>query len=137
VNYDFRLDLLPEGSSYESRYGSLALLASFLRRWPDGAGSAVAIDLLERWSSAKQNRAFPVNSAFAIGMMPGIPGRMRSNPPFKRGFGNCWSLLVRGEARIWLINSPVLIHESGPNATGNGTCRFFWYEIQGTHCGNF
>ncbi len=26
------------------------------------------------------------------------PGRTRLNPPFKRGFGNCWSLLVRGEA---------------------------------------
>jgi hypothetical protein len=56
VNHGFQVDRLPEGSSYDSRYGSLALLAWFLRRWPDGAGSAVAIDLLERWSRAKRNR---------------------------------------------------------------------------------
>ena len=56
VNHVFQLDHLPEGSCYDSRYGSLALLAWFLRRWPDGAGSAVAIDLLERWSRAKRNR---------------------------------------------------------------------------------
>ncbi len=56
VNHGFQVDKLPEGSSYDSRYGSLALLAWFLRRWPDGAGSAVAIDLLERWSRAKRNR---------------------------------------------------------------------------------
>jgi hypothetical protein len=56
VNHVFQLDGLPEGSCYDSRYGSLALLAWFLRRWPDGAGSAVAIDLLERWSRAKRNR---------------------------------------------------------------------------------
>ena len=30
VNHGFQLDGLPEGSSYDSRYGSLALLAWFL-----------------------------------------------------------------------------------------------------------
>jgi hypothetical protein len=56
VNHVFQVDGFPEGSSYDSRYGSLALLAWFLRRWPDGAGSAVVIDLLERWSRAKRDR---------------------------------------------------------------------------------
>ena len=59
VNHGFQLDGLPEGSSYDSRYGSLALLAWFLRRWPDGAGSAVAIDLLERMVESKTEPRFP------------------------------------------------------------------------------
>ena len=126
----FQSDGLPEGSSYDSRYGSLALLAWFLRRWPDGAGSAVAIDLLERWSSAKRNRVSrhlgvpDWNDAWN-------PGRTRSNPPFKRGFGNCWSLLVRGEGSDSADQRTGFDSESGPNTTGNGTCRFLYYEVSG------
>jgi hypothetical protein len=56
VSRDMRLDGLAEGSSHDSRYGSLALLAWFLERWPHGPGSEVGIDLLSRWSSAKRNR---------------------------------------------------------------------------------
>jgi hypothetical protein len=56
VSRDMQLDGLAEGSSHDSRYGSLALLAWFLERWPHGPGSEVGIDLLSRWSSAKRNR---------------------------------------------------------------------------------
>ena len=56
VSHDLQLGGLPEGSSHDSRYGSLALLAWFLERWPYSPGSAVGIDLLTRWSIAKRNR---------------------------------------------------------------------------------
>jgi hypothetical protein len=56
VSHDLQLGGLPEGSSHDNRYGSLALLAWFLERWPDSPGSAVGIDLLSRWSIAKRNR---------------------------------------------------------------------------------
>jgi len=56
VSRDVRLDGLPEGNGYDSRYGSLALLAWFLEGWPHGPRSAVGIQLLSRWSIAKRNR---------------------------------------------------------------------------------
>ena len=56
VSQDLHLAGLPEGRSYDSRYGSLALLAWFLERWPYSPGSSVGIDLLTRWSIAKRNR---------------------------------------------------------------------------------
>ncbi len=56
VGDHFQSDRHLESNSYDSRYGSLALLAWFLDRWPDSAGSAVGIDLLARWSIAKRNR---------------------------------------------------------------------------------
>ena len=104
VNHGFQMDGLLEGSSYESRYGSLAL-AWFLRRWPDGAGSAVAIDLLERWSRAKRNR---------ISRHLGVPdwndarnpGPHEIEPTVQARLGNCWSLLVRDEVRTAQTNSP-------------------------------
>lgn len=56
VSHDLQLVGLPEGRSHDSRYGSLALLAWFLERWPYSPGSSVGIDLLTRWSIAKRNR---------------------------------------------------------------------------------
>jgi hypothetical protein len=56
VSRGVQLDGLPEGNGYDSRYGSLALLAWFLEGWPHGPGSVVGIQLLSRWSSAKRNR---------------------------------------------------------------------------------
>jgi hypothetical protein len=85
----------------------------------------------------KTETAFPVILAFPIGMMPGIRGHTRSNRPFKRGSGNCWSLLVRGEGSDLADQRSGFDSESGPNTTGNGTCRFFSYEVQGMHRGNF
>jgi len=67
---------------------------------------------------SQNGTASPVISASQIGMIPGIRDRMRSNPPFRQGFGSCWSRPVQGEIRVPLINHRGPIDELGRPITG-------------------
>jgi hypothetical protein len=106
------------------------------RGWPDGAGSAVAIDLLGRWSRAKRNR---ISHHLGVPDRKDAwnPGSTGSNRPFKRGFESCWNLLVRVEASDSAINNPILAHESGAEHHGKKFVSILLLQDSGTHCGQF
>lgn len=49
---------LSETPRANPRYGDLAFFAWLTERWPQGAGSQIAMDMLTRWLSHKPNRIF-------------------------------------------------------------------------------
>jgi len=80
---------------------------------------------------SKTEPRFPSSWRSRLGMMPGMRGHTRSNRPFKRGFGNCWSLLVRGGGWDLADQQPGFDSESGPNTTGTVRVDSFSTRIMG------